>query len=101
MDRRASDLDIASALALDVVARYAAKVELLDRWFDQSGGIVREDGTPAPAFQAYMAALGGLRLASQHFAEALRRAGDHAGETLEGYIAATYPRGGNGNGDGE
>lgn len=91
---RSADLGVVESVLIDVLARYAAKAELLDRWFDQVG-LIKENGDPQPALALYFQSLSGIRLTADKLDETLRRRGDGNENALADYIEHRY---GNGNG---
>ena len=95
LGRQARELDAVAAVLVDVLARFVAKVELLDRFYE-GRGIVLEGGEAQPTLSVYFSALNGARLTAGRLAEHLARQGSPA-EDLEGYIIEHY--GPNGDGD--
>jgi hypothetical protein len=90
---RARDLDGPGRAYLDLWARSAAKVALLDEHFDRSG-LIADSGEPAPATRIYFTASNAARLALDRLTEHLRRRA-RPEQSLDAYLAATY---GDGNG---
>jgi hypothetical protein len=68
---RAGDLDGIGLALLDNWARAQAKVELLDRYFAESG-FLDEAGEPRPAGKVYFTALNSARLAAVRLADHLK-----------------------------
>jgi hypothetical protein len=68
---RASDLDGIGQALLDNWARAQAKVELLDRHFEQAG-FLDADGEPRPASKVYFTAINSARLAAVRLAEHMK-----------------------------
>lgn len=99
MGRKATELDVTSAVLVDLLARALAKLQLLDEHYARTGAIVREDGTAEPTLGLYFTAHNAARLTAGRLADHLARQGDHRGETLEAYIEANYSNGNGGDGD--
>jgi len=97
LGRKAGDLDVTSAVLVDLLARALAKLSLLDQHYARTG-IVREDDSAAPTLHLYFTALNSARLCAGRLADHLERLGDASGETLESYVEANYTRSGNGDG---
>lgn len=70
---RANDLDGVSRALLDNWARAQAKVELLDRHFEERGGLLDDGGEPLPATRIYFTALNSARLALARLSERVGR----------------------------
>jgi hypothetical protein len=68
---RASDLDGPGRAYLDLWARAAAKVALLDEHFDRAG-LLDADGEPVPATRIYFTAANSARLALDRLTDHLR-----------------------------
>lgn len=93
---RLGELSAVEAVLVDVLARFLAKAELIDRYFE-GRGILEADGEPKGALASYFAALNGARLTAKQLGEQLDKRRDGSEETLEAYIEANYARS---NGDG-
>ncbi len=85
----AADMDGIGKALLDVWARSAAKVDLLDRHY-QVRGFTHEDGVPAPSAQFHLSALNSTRLALQRLEAHLADRRGVAGSALHNYLIANY-----------
>jgi hypothetical protein len=87
---RASELDGVGLALLDNWARAQAKVEILDRHFEQVG-LLDGDGEPRPATRIYFTALNSSRLSATRLAEHLKARG--MGEASMVVVMAERARG--------
>lgn len=92
---QARDLDAVCSVLVDVLARFASKIELLDRYYE-GRGIVRQGGEPEPTLPVYLGLLNGARLTAERLGVELRRRGDRSERALADYIEATYSNGSDG-----
>jgi len=87
MGLRAADLDSVGRGYLDLWARSAAKVELMDAWFAEHG-FLRADGEPAGAAKVYFVALNVARLNLDRLEQHVRERQRDPLADLDAYLVA-------------